>query len=193
VTDTRACVGSGRARAPCDTTVWDLGVRFIPCTVTTMANSPRRAFRIFVPAMVVAGDPGVLPSPPTNRPLRGLAPPRYNPAALAPFSISSSTQSPIEPLAEEREREQERRVPPWAILTLAVGPAKGTHSGESAELKKVVWGIYGWGSALPPLGFLTGVTYSRRGRRISWSAPSCLLVGEFYPPPPMGTALSCYV
>jgi hypothetical protein len=46
-------------------------------------------------------------------------------------------------LAEEREREQERRVPPWAILALAVGPAKGTHSGESAELKKVVWGIYG--------------------------------------------------
>jgi hypothetical protein len=59
-------------------------------------------------------------------------------------------------------------VPPWEILALAVGPAKGTHSGESAELMKVVWGIYGWGNALPPQGFLTGVTYSRRGRHSSW-------------------------
>ena len=38
----------------------------------------------------------------------------------------------------------------------------------SEELKKVVWGIYGWGNALPPQGFLTGATYSRRGRHSSW-------------------------
>jgi hypothetical protein len=35
---------------------------------------------------------------------------------------------------------------------LAVGPAKGTHSGESAELKRVVWGIYGWGEFLAATG-----------------------------------------
>jgi hypothetical protein len=54
--------------------------------------------------------------------------------------------------------------------------AMGCGAGNSAPLSPLHggptfrhdWGIYGWGNALPPQGFLTGVTYSRQGRHSSW-------------------------
>ena len=56
----------------------------------------------------------------------GLAPPLYNPTAPAPFSISSCTQSPFEPLAVGRESKKggcrrgrflpRSSVRPWVVI-----------------------------------------------------------------------------
>jgi hypothetical protein len=78
---------------------------------------------------------GVFTGPPLgrrgwrNRPSQlGLAPPLYNPAALAPLSISTCTKSPSEPWAGELE--YRRRPPPLKTLGDLV---------EAVELSRITW------------------------------------------------------